>query len=137
MARYSWVMLVNATPGKEQAFEDWLRKEHAPDCLNEHQGGWKSCQIYRVADSQLSDAAPEFAGQRSREFQYCVVYQIETDDLQKFLETHIKTAKEEGWAFAPDNLIDVTQPGVVSVFAPSGAPIVPDPRYSRAAARSN
>jgi hypothetical protein len=75
MAKYSFVVLTNPTPGKEAEYNDWYNKVHIPDVLNVK--GMVGAQRFRLADQQMG-------GQPQH--RYLALYEIETDNLQETLD---------------------------------------------------
>jgi hypothetical protein len=72
MAKYTFVVLTNATAGKEDDFNEWYNKHHIPDVLNVP--GFVSGQRFRLAETQMG-------GKSSESYKYLALYEIETDDL--------------------------------------------------------
>lgn len=72
MAKYTFVVLTNATVGKEDDFNEWYNKHHIPDVLNVP--GFVSGQRFRLAETQMG-------GESSKSYKYLALYEIETDDL--------------------------------------------------------
>lgn len=75
MAKYSFVVLTNPTPGKEPEYNDWYNNVHIPDVLNVK--GMVGAQRFRLADKQMGDK-PQHS--------YLALYEIETDNLQETLD---------------------------------------------------
>ena len=71
MPKYTFVVLTNATAGKETEFNQWYNEQHIPDVLNVP--GFVAAQRFRLADAQMTDKAPAH--------RYLALYEIETDDL--------------------------------------------------------
>lgn len=75
MAKYTFVVLTNPTPGKEAEYNKWYNEQHIPDVLNVP--GFVAAQRFRLADAQMTDKAPVH--------RYLALYEIETDDLASAL----------------------------------------------------
>src|ERR1700749_1626086 len=75
MAKYSFVVLTNPTPGKEAEYNDWYNNIHIPDVLNVK--GMVGAQRFRLADQQMG-GKPQHS--------YLALYEIDTDDLQETLD---------------------------------------------------
>ncbi|MGA2411140.1 MAG: hypothetical protein ABSG46_12225 [Candidatus Binataceae bacterium] len=72
MAKYTFVVLTNPTPGKEAEYNDWYNKIHIPDVLNVK--GMVGAQRFKLADTQMGPAPAH---------RYLAIYEIETDNLQE------------------------------------------------------
>lgn len=72
MAKYTFVVMTNATEGKEEEFNRWYNQQHIPDVLNVP--GFVSGQRFHLADAQMG-------GPGSQAYKYLALYEIETDDL--------------------------------------------------------
>jgi hypothetical protein len=86
MAKHTFVVLTNPTPGKDTEFNEWYNKQHIPDVLNVP--GFVCAQRFRLADTQMS-------GDADRPYKYLALYEIETDDLAgalKDLQSRLGTA---------------------------------------------
>ena len=77
MAKHVFVVLTNATPGKEEAFNDWYTNQHIPDVLAIP--GVVAAQRFTLSADQR--AAPPHP------YKYLALYEIETDDLKAVLAT--------------------------------------------------
>jgi hypothetical protein len=73
--KYTFVVLTNATEGKEAEFNRWYNEQHIPDVLNVP--GFVCAQRFRLADTQ--------AGKPDQSHKYLALYEIETDDLEATL----------------------------------------------------
>lgn len=71
MAKYTFVVLSNPTPGKEAEFNEWYNKQHIPDVLNIP--GMVCAQRFRIAADQ--------PGADQKPHRYLALYEIETNDL--------------------------------------------------------
>jgi hypothetical protein len=71
MAKYTFVVLTNPTPGREAEYNEWYNKQHIPDVLNVP--GFVCAQRFRLADTQMSDD--------KKSYKYLALYEIETNDL--------------------------------------------------------
>jgi hypothetical protein len=70
--KYTFVVLTNPTPGKDQEFNRWYNEQHIPDVLNA--SGFVCAQRFKLAETQM---APKI----DKTHQYLALYEIETDDL--------------------------------------------------------
>lgn len=70
MAKYSFVVLSNPTPGNEAEYNRWYNEQHLPDVLAVP--GFVAAQRFRRddPDSQLK-------------YSYMAIYEIESDDVAK------------------------------------------------------
>jgi len=66
MARYKLLVITNAVPGKEAAFNDWYDRRHIPDVLQVP--GFVSAQRFRVS------------GESTLPGPYIAIYDLETED---------------------------------------------------------
>jgi hypothetical protein len=71
MAKYTFVVLTNPTPGKEADYNEWYNKQHIPDVLNIP--GMVCAQRFRLAEGQ--------PGADQKTHRYLALYEIETNDL--------------------------------------------------------
>lgn len=71
MARYVFVVLTNASGGRDDEFNDWYNGRHIPDVLQIP--GFVAAQRFRLADAQMNDM--------SSPWRYLALYEIETADL--------------------------------------------------------
>lgn len=74
MAKYTFVVLTNATEGKDKEFNEWYNQQHIPDVLNVP--GMVAAQRFKLADTQTGGEKPH---------KYLALYEIETDDLSGLL----------------------------------------------------
>jgi hypothetical protein len=70
MAKFTFVVLTNPTPGKEAEYNEWYNRQHIPDVLNVP--GFVRAQRFKLADAQMGKSNP---------YKYLALYEIETDDL--------------------------------------------------------
>ncbi len=77
MAKYTFVVLTNPTPGKEAEYNRWYNEQHIPDVLQAK--GFVCAQRFRLADTQMG-------GDTNKSYKYLALYEIETDDLQASLD---------------------------------------------------
>jgi hypothetical protein len=75
MAKYTFVVLTNPTPGKEAEFNEWYNKVHIPDVLSVP--GFVAAQRFKLADAQFGDS--------ERDHRYLALYEIDSDDVQACL----------------------------------------------------
>ncbi len=76
MAKYTLVVLSNATAGKEAEFNEWYNKVHVPDVLRVP--GFIAAQRFKLDGPQLNDAP--------RPHRYLALYEIDTDDIQASMD---------------------------------------------------
>jgi hypothetical protein len=93
MAKYILIERSNPVPGKEQEYNDWYNNEHLPDLMTVP--GIVAARRWKVVGKPYQGA--EFS------HRYICVYQIETDDIDKFLETLVKCVE----AFNVSDAIDL------------------------------
>jgi hypothetical protein len=77
MAKYTFVVMTNATTGKDAEFNRWYNEQHIPDVLNVP--GIVCAQRFRLADTQMG-------GDTNKPQKYLALYEIETDDLPAVLK---------------------------------------------------
>jgi hypothetical protein len=77
MAKYTFVVLTNATAGKDTEFNRWYNEQHIPDVLNVP--GIVCAQRFGLADTQMG-------GDTNKPQKYLALYEIETDDLPGVLK---------------------------------------------------
>ena len=77
MTKHVFVVLTNAAPGKEDAYNDWYTNQHIPDVLAIP--GLVAAQRFTLSADQR--AAPPLP------YKYLALYEIETDDLKGLLAT--------------------------------------------------
>jgi hypothetical protein len=70
MAKYTYVVMSNPTPGKEEEYNRWYTDQHLPDVLAVP--GFVAAQRFRVDDP--NSKLPH---------RYLALYEIETEDLSK------------------------------------------------------
>ena len=76
MAKYTFVVLTNATTGKDDEFNEWYNGQHIPDVLSVP--GFVCAQRFRLADTQMGD--------KNKPHKYLALYEIETDNLPAVLK---------------------------------------------------
>ena len=69
MARHVFVVLTNAVPGQDEAFNRWYDDQHVGDILR--LPGLVSAQRFRLSAEQSAETP----------YRYLALYEIETDDL--------------------------------------------------------
>ena len=75
MAKHVFVVLTNAAPGKEDAYNDWYTNRHIPDVLAIP--GVVAAQRFTLsADQRATPPLP---------YKYLALYEMETDDLKGLL----------------------------------------------------
>src|SRR5947207_10711654 len=77
MAKYTFVVLTNPTPGKDAEYNRWYNEQHIPDVLQA--SGFVCAQRFRLADTQMG-------GDTNNAYKYLALYEIETDDLKASLD---------------------------------------------------
>src|SRR5439155_10429651 len=77
MAKYTFVVLTNPTPGKDAEYNRWYNEQHIPDVLQAR--GFVCAQRFRLADTQMG-------GDTNKPYKYLALYEIETDNLQGALD---------------------------------------------------
>jgi hypothetical protein len=77
MAKYNFVVMLNAAPGKDAEFNEWYTKQHLPDVLNV--SGFVCGQRYRLS-------ATQHGGDTNKPYKYVALYEIETDDIAGVLK---------------------------------------------------
>ena len=75
MAKYTFVVLTNPTPGNDTEYNRWYNEQHIPDVLNVP--GFVAAQRFKLADSETGDKHPH---------RYLALYEIETNDLAATLK---------------------------------------------------
>jgi len=76
MAKYAFLIMVNAVEGQDEALNAWLDDTHIPEVLQTP--GFESCQRYETLS--------ETSGDPPAKHRYMHIYQVETDDLGKTRE---------------------------------------------------
>ena len=71
MAKYTFVVMTNPTPGKEAEYNRWYNEQHIPDVLNVP--GFVCAQRFHLADTQNDG--------NEKAYKYLALYEIETSDL--------------------------------------------------------
>ena len=74
--KYTFVVLTNATEGKDTEFNRWYNEQHIPDVLNVP--GFVGAQRFKLSETQ--------AGKTELTHKYLALYEIETDDLEGTLK---------------------------------------------------
>jgi hypothetical protein len=74
MKRYKMIVLSNATPGRDEQFNEWYTKEHIYDVIKVP--GFMAAQRFRAV---REPGSPE------TKFQYLAVYELEADDVDAAL----------------------------------------------------
>ena len=87
MAHYIWMVLTNATPGTDEAFNRWYQEEHIPDLLRVP--GILSAQRFKVTPRQMVNVNGALAmvdtTTENAPHRYMAIYNIETDDIERVL----------------------------------------------------
>src|SRR5688572_24270819 len=77
MARYIMTVRSNPVAGREDEYNDWYDRYHLPDLVNTPT--FVAGQRYKIAPIEL----PDYPGYQKPKHRYMVVYEIETDDIEK------------------------------------------------------
>ena len=72
MARYVFLVLTNATEGRDEEFNDWYNNRHLSDVLAVE--GFVAAQRYRMA---------ELDPPQTSDHRYMALYEVEAEDLAK------------------------------------------------------
>jgi hypothetical protein len=83
MGRYVFVVYSNPVAGREQEYNDWYAQQHLQEMLA--CPGIVAARRLSLAERQIRDI--------SEPFNYLALYEIETDDLQGFIDELIKRAR--------------------------------------------
>ncbi|MET0988328.1 MAG: hypothetical protein ABW034_23250 [Steroidobacteraceae bacterium] len=75
MKTYRFVAFSIAKPGREAELETWYDNRHIPDCLR--LDGFVAAQRFRIHQAPLGTQVPQW--------QFMVIYDIETDDIDATL----------------------------------------------------
>jgi hypothetical protein len=94
VVRYTWLVLTNSEPGREEEFNRWYDDVHVPDLLRIP--GVVGVFRCRLADLQTKPGPDGIAvvatGQAGLKYRYLAAYSIETDDLEAVLKTVVERA---------------------------------------------
>jgi hypothetical protein len=71
MSRYVFVVLTNASGGRDDEFNEWYNKQHIPDVLKIP--GFVAAQRFGLAGAQMEGATSPW--------RYLALYELDTDDL--------------------------------------------------------
>ncbi len=71
MSRYTFVVLTNASGGRDGEFNEWYNNKHIPDVLNIP--GFVAAQRFSIASAQMDGATSPW--------RYLALYELDTDDL--------------------------------------------------------
>ena len=80
MAKFIMTVRSNPVPGREAEYNEWYDRFHVPELVMTPT--FVAGQRYRLADVKPFD----YPGYQKPEYSYMVVYEIETDNLQKTKE---------------------------------------------------
>ena len=91
MAKYYQLVMVNAHPGGDESFNNWLDNHHIPEVCEA--GGMTACHRFELP--------PEEAGNPKATKKYMHLYELETDDLNATKEKinakrHLRTPYPAG-----------------------------------------
>ncbi len=88
MARYSWFVFTNCTPGDDAEFNKWYDNVHIPDLLKVP--GVIGCQRSELSVPQMGNADGTLfmcgTEEIGAKYRYCACYSIESDDPRAVLE---------------------------------------------------
>jgi len=71
MSRYVFVVLTNASGGRDSEFNEWYNNQHIPDVLKIP--GFVAAQRFSLAGAQMGGATSPW--------RYLALYELDTDDL--------------------------------------------------------
>ena len=71
MSRYVFLVLTNASAGRDDEFNEWYNHQHIPDVLKIP--GFVAAQRFSLAGGQMDDATSPW--------RYLALYELDTDDL--------------------------------------------------------
>jgi len=71
MSKYCFVVLTNASGGRDEEFNRWYNNQHIPDVLKIP--GFVAAQRFKLADAQMEGSTSAW--------RYLALYEIETNDL--------------------------------------------------------
>jgi hypothetical protein len=108
MSKYTFVVLTNATAGKDEEFNEWYNKRHLPDVLAIP--GFTAAQRFRLSDTQPK-------GRGVSAWRYLALYEIETDDLKGTLDA--LAARAGTSAMVMSDALDMKSIGAY-IFSPIG-----------------
>jgi hypothetical protein len=112
MTKYTFVVMTNATPGKDAEFNEWYSKQHIPDVLNVP--GFVGAQRFRLSGTQLG-------GNTNKPYKYLALYEIETDDLAGALK---ELEKRRGTAdLVMSDALDIKNIGA-AIFTPIAEKVI-------------
>jgi hypothetical protein len=89
MATYRFLAFSTAVAGREAELEDWYDRQHIPDCLK--LDGFVAAQRFRIDKPGLGIEVPAW--------QYMVIYEIESDDIDVTLGQIMKVARTPAMPF--------------------------------------
>ena len=72
MSKYCFVVLTNASGGRDDEFNQWYNNQHIPDVLKIP--GFVAAQRFKLAGAQME-------GGTTSPWRYLALYELETDDL--------------------------------------------------------
>jgi hypothetical protein len=108
MAKYLMMAFTTPAAGKDAQFNEWYDKHHLPEVLQVP--GVKSGRRYNMASPGMPGGTKVLPGQ------YLAIYEIETDDLNKFYEGMFAKAP----SFTPSDSFDAATGGSAFMFVPAG-----------------
>jgi hypothetical protein len=76
MAKHLFVVFTNPVPGREEEYNDWYSNTHIRDLVSVP--GCAAATRYQLSHTQRMEAP--------HPWQYMAIYEIETDDIQGFLD---------------------------------------------------
>jgi hypothetical protein len=90
MARYTFLVLTNATGDRHDEFNEWYNNRHLPDVLAVE--GFVAAQRFRLAELD----PPQESAHR-----YMALYEVEADDLAKANQALMNTAGTDAMVLSP------------------------------------
>ena len=100
MGRYMFLVLTNATEGRDEEFNDWYNNRHLPDVLAVD--GFVAATRYRMAELD----PPQTSGHR-----YMALYEVEAEDLAKANQALMNTAGTD--AMVLSEALDMTSASAI------------------------
>ena len=100
MGRYMFLVLTNATEGRDDEFNDWYNNRHLPDVLAVE--GFVAAQRYKMAELD----PPQTSGHH-----YMALYEVEAEDLAKANQALMNTAGTD--AMVLSEALDMTSASAI------------------------
>ena len=111
MSRYSFVVLTNASGGRDKEFNEWYNNQHIPDVLKIP--GFVAAQRFSIAGAQMDGTTSPW--------RYLALYELDTDDLAGALKE--LAARVGTPAMVMSDSLDMKGIGAY-VFSPIGERVV-------------